>query len=217
MLYKSVIFDFDGTLVDSGPGIKKTFVEMIRRLNMPPLTTEQLDALVGPPLHKSFPGMLGIPEDEVERCIALYQQIFKEIALSELCAFPGILELLQSLVEASANTAIASSKIQPTLVAQAKSLGIFEHIHHICGADPTLNRFEKNEILSEILSLLNTGRTDAVMIGDRCFDIMAAKELGIDSIGVTYGAGTFDEMRENNPTYIVNDVDELRRLLLGNK
>lgn len=217
MLYKSVIFDFDGTLVDSGPGIKKSFVGLVRRLNMPELTAGQLDSLVGPPLHKSFPEILGIPEAEVERCIALYQQLFAEIAMPELSAFPGIIELLQSLVEAGANTAIASAKIQPTLLSQAKSLGVSEHIHYVCGADPTKNRFEKAEILGEVLSLLNTGLSDAVMIGDRCFDIMAAKALGIDSIGVTYGAGTIEEMCENNPTYIVGSVDELRQLLLSNE
>lgn len=213
--YRAVFFDFDGTLVNSGPGIILTLQTLIEDLHLRPLNDEQINSLIGPPIHVAFPEMFGIrDEEELEKVVAAYRRIFEEVALPQLTAFPGIPELLRDLAEAGVITAVASCKTQSVCDSQAELTGIRPYLRIICGARPERQLFEKADILQEALALSGAGKEESIMVGDRMFDLIGAHAVGLPVIGVTYGSGTEEELRAHAPQAIAHSVEELRALVL---
>ncbi|MDL2217040.1 HAD hydrolase-like protein [Christensenellaceae bacterium OttesenSCG-928-M15] len=216
MKYKAFIFDFDGTLVDSVPGIVISIKALMEACGKEPLTDEQMRGCVGPPIHKFFPEILGFQEDELEEAIAQYRRIFDEVALPMLCAFDGVLDMLRALKERGAMVGIASCKVKHAAIRQAETLGIAQYVDVIGGAVPEEGIYEKTDVLNGVLSKLKVPLEEAVMIGDRKFDLIGAKEAGIDGIGVMYGGSTDrQELVEHSPIAIANSVEELKNILLG--
>lgn len=212
--YQAVIFDFDGTLADTGPGIILSLKRLTAEYGLPPLNEQQLRALVGPPIHIAFREVFGISEDALEDFIDSYRRIFDEIAKPMLCVFPGIPQLLQELLHAGITLGVASCKTQSICEQQAEQLGILPYLPYICGAQPSLQLFEKADILELALKNMGIEKKQAVMVGDRMYDLIGANAVGIDAIGVLYGMGTEEELLAHHPAHIVDSVESLRALLL---
>lgn len=213
--YQAILFDFDGTLADTGPGIILALTRLMQAYGLPPLSDAQLRGLVGPPIHIAFREVLGISADELDGFIEAYRRTFDEVALPLLRVFPGIPELLRELQCAGSILGVATCKTQQVCEQQAKQLGIDQYFHYICGAQPTLQLFEKDDILEVLLKKAGLDKRNAVMVGDRMYDLIGANTVGIDAVGVLYGMGTEEELRAHNPKYMVESVDALRTLLLG--
>lgn len=213
---KAVIFDFDGTLVDSGPGIVETIRLTLKEVGRPPMEDAALRACVGPPIHQFFPMVLGLEGEAMEHAIEIYRRIFDEVALPSLCPYPGILELLRDMKHAGFLTGIASCKAKPTCIHQADAMGISPFIDALSGAVVEEGLLEKGDILRVALDMLGVDSTEAVMVGDRMYDMIGAKEAGTRAIGVLYcGCGTREELLAHNPLALADTVEELRMLLLG--
>lgn len=116
--YKAVIFDLDGTLLDSVPGIKLTLNMLTKKLGLPELTDEQMQNCIGPPINKFFPEVLHIPEDRLEDALAAYRSLFNEYALEGLALFKGIPALLQALRDKGALLGVATCKVRPSAITQ---------------------------------------------------------------------------------------------------
>ena len=214
--YRAVLFDFDGTLADSAPAIMASLQRMFQALNRPLLTDEQLRACVGPPIHQYFREILGFHENELDQALAIYRGFFIEEAARTMRPFDGVIELLRDLKAQGVILAVATCKVQTVCVQQAEDMGFAPYLDIIGGAIPAENLFEKADIIRYVLDRIPLPKEDAVMVGDRMYDLIGANEAGIAGIGVLHGGcGTREELEAYHPRHIAANVEELRALLLS--
>ena len=213
--YQAVIFDFDGTLVDSGPGIVLTLQLMLQEMGHDPIPEAQLRACVGPPIHKFFPEIFGFEGLGLDRAIEIYRRIFAEKAVPLLCPYPSIQQLLQAVQKAGMPTGVATCKLQHTCEEQAEMLGLLPYLDFISGADPNKGLLEKEDILQALLDRTGFDPARCVMVGDRMYDMIGAQAVGMPAIGVLYGFGSREELSSYHPLHLVESVEELQALLLS--
>ncbi|MDV2682846.1 HAD-IA family hydrolase [Alkalihalophilus lindianensis] len=214
--YKVVLFDLDGTLSDPKVGITKSVQYALQKMRKGVPEVDQLECFIGPTLQLSFTEYCHFDEATTIKAIEYYRERFKDVGMFENELYPHIPELLKSLKEQNISLVVATSK--PTVFAE-RILAYFKIDHyfdHIIGSHLDGTRSTKGEIIQYILELYKGYElSDFVMVGDRKHDVIGAKETGISSIGVTYGYGSYEELSDSKPTYIVDGVDQLDEVLLG--
>jgi len=217
MSYEICLFDLDGTLTDPKIGITKSFQYALSSFGI----SEELDNLIrfiGPPLRESFQVSYGFSDSDTEMAVVKYREYFSETGLYENSVYPGIPETLRKLKDEGRIMAVATSKATVytnRILKHFKLDGFFSFVSgdHM---DGSLTKNGKGEIIRIALEKLDPGRRkSAVMIGDRKHDVLAANEIGIDSIGDTWGYGSRDELKTSGATWIVDTTDELCRLIIG--
>lgn len=210
--YTHILFDLDGTLTDPKEGIINSIQYALKRYGIKK-EDHELFHFIGPPLHVSFQELFGTEEKAFE-AVAVYREYFSAKGKFENFVYKGIPELLEQLKKRNKTLFVATSK--PTIFAEQ----ILEHfkIHHhfkkIIGSNLDGTHTEKKDIIQEVknqIPLINPN--DIVMIGDRKFDIIGAKHHRIDSVAVTYGYGTLEELEAETPQRIIHSVAELLELL----
>lgn len=214
---KYMLFDLDGTLTDPKIGITTCVQYALRAQGIEEPDLDKLEPFIGPPLKTSFMELYQLNENQVEQAIEKYRERFQEIGLFENKVYAGIPEMLRTLKSNGIHLAVASSK--PTVFVQR----ILEHFHIeqyfevVVGSELDGTRIEKEEVVQEVLAQLFGGKPKALeevyMIGDRKFDIEGAKAMSVESIGVSYGYGGVQELKEAGADYIVRSVEELREFL----
>ncbi len=212
MKYTTVLFDLDGTLIMSGPAIFAAARLMMADMGIPDMPDEKMRSLVGPPLSVGFSEVLSIAEDKISGAIELYAQKARIVGLEPMKPYDGIKELLTELRQNGIRTGVVTSKMQSTAHEHIEHFGLLGGLDYICGALER-GRGSKTELLRRAMRELEPlGR--AVMVGDRLYDINAANDVGLESIGVLYGYGSRKELEACKPTHIVRSVEELKKLLL---
>lgn len=215
MRYAPVLFDLDGTLTDPSEGITNSLAHALRRIGRPVPDRAVLLAHIGPPLHVTFAQHYGCDEAQAFEAVALYREYFDEIGIYENALMPGIADLLAGLQQAECPIMIATSK--PSVYAEriATHFGIAARFHAIIGSFLDGRRTGKAEVIAAALATMpEWDPARAVMVGDRVHDILGARANGIQSIGVTFGFGSIEELRDAAPAHIVASVGELRDLLI---
>ena len=209
--FKNIIFDLDGTLTDSLPGISNCFKHALASLGYDYSARSDWNWIVGPPLLESFTELLGA--EAAPRAVELYRERFGEIGWRENSLYPGIAELLERL---SLNAAlyIATSKPQVYTERILEHFGIARFFTGVCGAEMTGARRHKDEIIKHLLDTFAIAPETALMVGDRNLDINAAHELGIEAVGVSYGFGSLAELALARADYFCRTVEELTGLLV---
>lgn len=211
--YTCVLLDIDGTVVDSGPVIVDAIEVTLKKMGFPVPPTDELGQFVGPPLWVSFP-LLGVPDDQVNEAVAEYRAYYKHRCL-EPPVYPGMVELIQDLHTAGIPLGTATSKQEHMAKDQMAHLGLAAYFTDIIGATPDPH-CDKSAVVNDALTRLadkGANTAQAVLVGDRHYDLNGAKAAGIDSIGVAWG---YAEPGELDPaTHVVQDVHALRALLLG--
>jgi len=214
MRYTHILFDLDGTLTDSGPGIMNGFEYAIKKMGGDPGERSGLRRFVGPPLEESFGKMLGYsPEDTVKAIVTYREYYFQMGGVLENEVYPGVTELLEDLKGMGLHLAVATSKfIKGTgIVLDHFDLGKYFDVIG-CGNDE--NRKEKIDIIRYVIKEYGISDLSKVlMVGDRHYDINAARQIGIDSVGVLYGYGSEEEFKKAGATYIVATPGDIINLL----
>jgi phosphoglycolate phosphatase len=210
-----VLFDLDGTLTDPAEGITQSIRHALRILGLLTPPNSDLVRYIGPPLRNTFAQLLGRnPGDaQVERAIGLYRERFSSVGLFENRLYPGVPEMLESLLEAGFGLYVATSKPQAFAVSICEHFGLHRYLSGIYG--PELKGWfdDKGDLLAHLLSEEGIPAKDALMVGDREHDIMAAQKNGILSAGVTYGYGTREELKQAGATHICTSVVDIEMLL----
>lgn len=212
---KYVIFDLDGTITDPRVGITTCAKFALKEMGYETQAEQDLTWMIGPPLLNTFIKITGCDEDEGKRLIAKYRERYSVLGVHENILYPGIENLLKHLKESGKILAIASSK--PTLFVEQilNDFNLKEYFDVVQGSDMAGKHVEKEDVLKIALSKLciteDVKPNQAVMVGDRKFDVLAAKSFGMKSIAVTYGYavdGEWDNLKADafasSPTEILS-------------
>ena len=196
--YTIILFDLDGTLTDSAPGILNSVRYACRKLGLPIPGEETLRRFLGPPL------------------IASFREYFPTKGLFENEVYPGIPALLADIKSAGKTVIIATSKPEAYARRILEHFGLAQYCDFICGATLDETRTDKAEVIAYALETAGiTGRDGAVMVGDREHDVLGAKKNGMPCIGAVYGYGSAEELTAAGAAALADTVDELHKLLLG--
>lgn len=215
--YGTCLFDLDGTLTDSQPGIIHSVQYALEKLGIVESDPRKLLPFIGPPLAQSFSEFYGFDASQAIQAVGFYREYYKETGIFENRVYEGIPALLAELRQADYTLAVATSK--PTIFTE-RILNHFQmrdFFEVVIGSNLDGTRTAKAEVIALVLRELKPSSQKPVMIGDRRHDIYGAQENGLDSIAAAYGYGTVAELETAKPTHLVRSVAELRELLVARR
>lgn len=205
-----VLFDFDGTVADTQPAIFRV-VRDVLSLHGFDVSDEQLLPLIGPPLEEGIRLVCDIDADDALQVAAEYRRLFEEtVAAEELSLMPGMSGFLDGLRAQGRRMAVATSRIESSALDLMAMLGVTQ-FDAIAGRVPGV-RYSKAESIAAALEMLGADADDAVMIGDRKYDVLGAAELGIPCIGLYSGAAEHRELEDAGAVFTCRSVEEIASL-----
>lgn len=209
-MYKYFLFDLDGTLTDPGFGITNSVMYALKKFNISVDDRTSLYKFIGPPLRDSFEMFYGFSREQSEIAVQYYREYFQEQGLYENEVYAGIPDVLTQLKEDGKTLVLATSKPELFAVRILKHFNLYDHFNFIAGATMDDLRNKKGDIIKYALDNCNISeKSSALMIGDRKHDIIGAKENGLDSLGVLYGYGSYDELNEAGAAFIANKPEDI--------
>ncbi|MDE6864445.1 MAG: HAD hydrolase-like protein [Eubacterium sp.] len=216
MRYNTVIFDFDGTICDTGEGILKSAKFALDYFGYnTPEDYRELTCFIGPPLLITFQEKFGADPVKAEELVKKFRERYTNTGLYESCLYDGIISLLKKLRSNNIKLGIASSKPQHYIEALLEKFGIKSLFDCVCGVSFKADCESKSSIIGRCLNELGANSKDAVMVGDTHFDIDGAKLNQLDSIGVLWGYGSKFELIEAQAKFIAEKVDDIEAIALG--
>lgn len=213
MKYKNILFDLDGTMIDSQAGITKSAQYALKKFNIIVEDLEELIPFIGPPLKNSFMNYYGFSEQDALQAVKYYREYFADHGVFANTLYPGIEDLLKKLHAEGRKLFVATAK--PTIYTEQILEGYkLRHLFtYVCGANLDGTRTDKSEIIKTVIDEAKISLEGTVMIGDRKYDIVGAHNNKIDSIAVGYGFGSKEELMATEPTFYISTVKDLYNVL----
>lgn len=212
MRYDAILFDLDGTLTASAPGITGSVRHALCEMGRTPLSEADLERFVGPPLIDSFQKFGGLTPEQANVAVSIYRAHYSEHGILNATVYPGIPNLLRALQAKGVYLAVATAK--PLFFAKQvlEHFGLARFFDRVVGAT-----FERKDASKESLlrDALPARYTRAAMVGDRRYDMEAARAVGLDAIGAAWGYGSAQELQDAGADAVANTVSDLSRALLG--
>lgn len=212
--FSAVLFDFDGTLVDSSEGIFKSLIYAFEADGKPSPEEKTLRKFIGPPIYDSFKNLFGYPDDKIDFMIAKYRERYREKGWREASVYPGIPALLHTLHDCGVKLATASSKPVDFIRQILDEDGLLPLFHYIGGTDFDNKSADKAEIMRGAMRALGVSANETIMVGDRLYDIDGAHRSGLPCIAVLYGFGSREEFEKYGAEYIVNTAEDILPILV---
>lgn len=212
--YKYVLFDLDGTILDTTEGILNAIDYTINNCGFKKLSDEHKLTFIGPPIQDSFEKTYGLSKEEAMRVATIFRNRYKDYELYKAKLYKGILELMMDLKKSGSHVGIATYKREDYTLDLVKHFEIDKYCDVIHGSD-FAGKMSKADVVSLVLKELNVNNlSDAVMIGDSMNDYVGAIKNALDFIGVTYGFGFKESDEDAKKLKLVNSVSELRNRLM---
>ena len=211
--YDAILFDVDGTLIDSAPGILNTLEKVFRDMGVD-VTNVNLRRYIGPPLRKSFAEHFPDPA-KIEEATERYRRIYHEKGSHEGGVYPGVPEMLRCLKDAGFILCTATCKPTEVVTPILEEQGIAGYFAFIGGASMDESRDTKTDVIRHVLSQPTLQGKRVLMVGDRSDDMQGAANCGLDAVGVLYGYGSREELEPFHPKLLVESCKELTDELLG--
>lgn len=202
--YETVLFDLDGTLTESGEGIINSAVYALKKFGIEP-EMSQMSKFLGPPLKDSFRDFYGFSEEKCVEAVKYYREYYTTKGIFENKVYEGVEDCLKALKSAGLKLAVATSKPQVFAVKILEHFHLAEYFDFIGGAELDGTRSVKAEVITHTLK--NCGaddRSKVIMVGDRKHDVLGAKALEMDCIGVLYGYGSREELESAGAVFIAD-------------
>lgn len=216
MYYNTILFDLDGTITDSAPGIMRSVSYALEKMDFPPAPYETLRRFIGPPLMDSFMRLTNMTEEEASQAIKYYRELYNADAKFDAFVYDGIPELLKKLKEEGRLVILATSKPQHYAEQILAHFGLNQYFDLIAGPTIGTLKYEKADIIREIFNRLERvsagnppDKKTMIMIGDTRFDVEGARICGLDTVGVTYGFGSREELIREGAISIAGNVSEI--------
>jgi phosphoglycolate phosphatase len=205
----SILFDLDGTLVDSAPGILGTLRAAFAELGVPEPAGGLGVDMLGPPLHSWLPPLVG--GADADRIVPVYRRIYAEHGIHEHRPFAGIDALLRDLAAAGVALAVATSKLERFAERIVAANGWTSLFRAVCGETADKTRPTKAHVVAHALERLgDPAPAEAVMVGDRSYDVVGARANGLACLGVGWGYAEPGELDGAGAETVCADVDALR-------
>jgi phosphoglycolate phosphatase len=214
--YTHILFDLDGTLTDSRPGISNSLKYALQQMKIDGYSEELMDRFIGPPLQDGFKNLFGLDELNANLGTAHFRTYFGDKGWHENEPYAGISELLEELHLSGKLVYVVTSKLEKYAQMIIQHFEFDKYINDLQGAEYSGKHSGKGQLIAQLMErncILPS--SSVVMIGDTHYDMIGATEQGISSIAVGYGFGTLETLTASNPNYIVDSVDDLAELLLG--
>ncbi len=215
MRYSAVIFDFDGTICDTGEGILKSAKYALEAFGYNAPDYEELTCFIGPPLLITFQEKFGADAARADELVKKFRERYTNKGVFESKLYDGIKELLISLKKDNIKIGIASSKPQEYIETLLDHFGIKSYFDVICGVTFTADCESKASIIARCQKELNIAGNECIMVGDKKYDIEGAKTNLIDSVGVLWGYGTKFEHIEAGAKFIIDKIEDIESVALG--
>ncbi len=211
---RTVLLDLDGTLTDSAVLITEHLAQALRHVGAPVPGPAVLRSLVGPPFESALPP-LGLTAEQVAATITRYRVTYDAVAGSRTALYPGVIALLDKLLDDGFRLAVATSKPEHTAGRVVAGLGLTDRFALVGGADAEAGRVGKAAVVGSVLHRLGLDpRTDpTVMVGDRHHDVDGAAAHGVPTVGVAWGYAEPGELA--GARRVAADVDDLLDALRG--
>lgn len=210
-----VIFDFDGTVADTGEGILKSLQYSFVAMGDPAPDLRDLKKFIGPPVYYSYTTFYGISEDRVDLYVKKYRERYSEKGIYESAVYDGVRELIISLKEKNIKVGIASSKPERLIYAVADYLQITNLFDAIVGvkSDNSKHSSKAGLITQAMEDMGATDKNKVLMVGDRMFDIDGAHDAGVKCCGALWGFGDRPEFEGHNAEFIVDKPAEILQIV----
>src|ERR1700761_8090823 len=196
--FSCILFDLDGTIVDSAPGITATLAYTFAELGLPIPSHDELMKYVGPPILDSFRERAGMSIGEAAEALAIYRPRYLEAGALDSTGFPGVADVLRAVHAAGIPMSLATSKPEAPATVMLSHFGLLECFDIITGASADEVRSAKADVVAEALVRLGDFGADLsrpVLVGDRIHDVEGAALNNVPTIFVAWGYGTPDEAK----------------------
>jgi len=211
-----VIFDLDGTLMDSSPGILACFRATLSDIGRS-ASEEELRTLIGPPLRTSF-ARLGVAEEELNAVVERYRGYYAAEGVTNAALYPWMADTLAMLRAEGIRLAVATAKRVDFARRMLNDHGVAGNFDTIAGASLDLQMTEKYDIMGVAMAnWASFDRTTTWMVGDRDYDMVAARQHGVLPVGVNWGFGSEDELRSSGSAAIISAAFDLLTLRLDSR
>lgn len=215
-MFDHIFFDFDGTIMDTSPGIYDSFDRVIAhyKLDYP---RSEYDRMIGPPLRESFGNILNLPESEIRNAIKVYRDYYSTEGMYNARLYDGVVELIENLRKSGKKIYTATSK--PELFTR-RILEKYELDHlfdFIGGSDlEERGRVEKKDVVEYVVNTrkLSDNKEKCILIGDRKYDVVGAHEAGIKCAGILWGFGSREEFESCGADFILETPSDVETFLL---
>ncbi len=215
MRYDTMIFDLDGTLTDPKEGITRCVQYALAKMGIDEPDADRLIPYIGPPLAYGFKTFHGIDDARIPDAIAAYRERFVAKGMMENKLYAGIPQLLDALGQRGVRLVLATSKLEPYAVRILEHFALLPHFQFVAGSLHDGSRAEKGAVIAHVMETLALHPASTLMIGDTKFDIIGARENGLDSVAVSYGYGSWPETLAQEPTFVCDTVAELTSTLMA--
>lgn len=208
--YQYALFDLDGTLTDPGEGITRSVQYALAKFGIVVENRRELYCFIGPPLHESFEKYYGFSAKDAFRCVDAYREYYAVKGIFENEVYAGIGDALAELKERGVRISLATSKPEGYAKQILEHFGLIGYFDAVAGSNMDGSRTKKAEVVERALMLLgNPDVRDCIMIGDREHDIIGGKAHGMDTLGVTFGYGSEDELIRAGATHVAHTPAEI--------
>lgn len=214
MVIKNVIFDLDGTLLNTAPGLKEAILYTVNQLGYEEPNEESLFTFIGPPIQNSFINYYGSDETEAQRAADIFRAYYKDISLLKADPYEGIFDLLEELNRVGIITAVATYKREDYALKLLKAFNFDAYCKSMHGGD-NFNKLTKSDIIQICMDEIGATRENTLYVGDTNGDLKGAKGVGIKFVAATYGFGFTAETvpQEKSVVGSINKPMELLTLI----
>lgn len=209
-----LLFDLDGTLTDPGEGITNCVRYALEKFGVYPQTREELYPYIGPPLTASFQEIHHLTPDQAEKALTYYRERFSTVGMFENTPYDGIGAFLRCRRDEGYHLLIATSKPEEFTVQILEHFDLMKHFDFVAGNTLQESRPTKESVIRYIMERYPAiCRDNALMIGDRKYDIIGAHSCGLQGVGVLYGYGDEEEMDRCDADAVAADLQQLERVI----
>lgn len=214
-MYKYILFDLDGTLTDPAEGITNSVAYALNRYGIKVEDKKQLYSFIGPPLVDSFANFYGFSKEKSREAVDVYREYFAGKGIFENKVYDGVREMLNNLKKAGFKLAVASSKPELYVRRILERFDLEKYFCFVGGATMDETRVAKNQVIEYVLKNMGvTEKKKVLMVGDRKFDVLGARQMGIDALAVLYGYGTNDEFREIKEENLADSPIQVEKFIM---
>ena len=213
--YEFALFDLDGTLTDPGEGITRSVQYALAKFGIDVQNRQELFCFIGPPLHESFEVYYGFSREDAFRAVDAYREYYGVKGIFENEVYAGVRECLVALKESGVKISLATSKPEGYAKQILEHFGLDGYFDAVAGSNMDGSRTKKAEVVERALMLLgDPDLCECVMIGDREHDVLGGAAHGMDTIGVTFGYGSEQELVRAGATHIAHTPGEIVEILV---